>query len=258
MELLSLIIPCYNEADRFHLLIQGLLEFDKKWASPYELVLVNDGSSDSTGNLIDTLDTSGFQHMKSFQKVLLPKNVGKGFALRAGMMTARGDFLLTLDADMAAKPAELIRWREAFDGELYSPKRIVIASRRHDDSQIDAKPLRRILGNLLNHVVRLLTSLKIKDTQCGFKLYPRVVGQRLFGELREPGWAHDIEIILRAKQEGIEVISMPIEWTHVNNEKINVFLDGVQMVFSALSISRNLKQEQNKVKAKEALLENGP
>lgn len=219
---ISLVIPCYNESKRIHHLEKGIREFQKQWTTTAEIIVVDDGSSDDTSQQIQA-------RLSDIQLITLDKNQGKGGALRAGVLVAKGDFILTLDADMATHPLELQRWLNKRKDGRFSDQEILIASRQHPESNIQVKEHRKWAGNLFNKWVKLLTPISVADTQCGFKLYPAAIAKLLFKELQIKGWAHDIELLYKAAHLNVPIRSMPIRWRHVDDEKIDVLSDGMKM-----------------------------
>ena len=124
----TLVIPCYNEENRVDLLVNGIRKFDKKWGKSYELLIVDDGSSDGTVAAIQT-KLDDLSNASNFEIIALEKNQGKGNALKAGVAKATGDFILTLDADMAAEPLELKKWLAELPEQRFPENEILIASR---------------------------------------------------------------------------------------------------------------------------------
>ncbi len=232
---MSLVIPCYNERNRLNLLIKGLEEFYAEWKQTFEIIVVDDGSKDGTAVYLSELLEQKFPNFL-FRVIRLPQNQGKGSALQKGVKAARGQFILTLDADMAAHPLQLKRWLASL-GQTFSENEILIASRNHKDSNINAKAHRKITGSMFNQLVKSVTPIQEADTQCGFKLYPSKIGKLLFDDLQIKGWAHDIEILYKAHAIGIPVRSMPIKWQHVEDEKIAVVKDGVKMALHTIKLS---------------------
>jgi len=243
MNSVSLFIPCYNESDRLHLLRKGLMDFDEIWPYDFEVIIINDGSQDNTSYLLQSLIRQSWKKAISMRVIDLPTNNGKGFALRLGVMEAILPYVLTLDADMAAKPDQLLAWRSIFENDKFPEDQILIGSRRHADTQLYAKWYRQLLGNAFNLVVRLFLSISILDTQCGFKLYPTHLAKLLFDPLKEIGWSHDIEILLRAKKNGIPVKELPVNWSHVSGEKIKIWRAGMEMLTSIPRIRRSVSNE---------------
>lgn len=237
----SFVVPCYNEASRFSLLREAFEDFDTQWGQDYDLILVDDGSSDDT---LKTMKAWSAENPLSYGQIhclALDKNQGKGRALQTGVMHADCDWVLTLDADMATRPHQLISWMES--GLELQQDWVYIGSRVHAESQIDAKWVRKITGGIYNLVTRIFTPIRELDTQCGFKLYPIELGQKVFEKLRTPGWAHDIEILSRAVKEGGQIQSLPVVWVHREGAKINVLKDGVRMFLETVKIGRMIKQE---------------
>jgi len=235
---LSVVIPCYNESHRIELMFEGIESFIQKWTGFSEFIIINDGSKDNTEALIRNHPV--FAKYAPKIKVFGQANTGKGGALKNGVLRATGDYVLTLDADMATPPEELIQWIEMW-GDVPKPDTIYIGSREHKDSNITKKGNRKFIGNIFNLIVRLISPLKMKDTQCGFKLYPAAEAKRIFETLFTYGWAHDVEILYKASLDGVGIIEMPLDWHAVEGSKIRVLRDGFYMLMEILAITRKTK-----------------
>ena len=239
-DLLTLVIPCYNESDRINLMYEGIRSFTEKWKGPVEIIIINDGSKDDTETLLKS--HSIYNQHKDIISVYTQQNTGKGGALRNGVMRAKGKYILTLDADMATPPEQLIKWLSLLKGGFDS-NTIYIGSREHRDSIIKKTGNRKVAGNIFNLVVQAVTPLKMRDTQCGFKLYPGHVAKEVFSELKTYGWAHDVELLYKAKLNGVKIIEMPVEWNAIEGSKINVIRDGFNMFREVLAIVMRTKKE---------------
>ncbi|MGB3077016.1 MAG: glycosyltransferase [Chitinophagales bacterium] len=238
---ISLIIPCYNEENRIEQLVSGLQEFVKKGILSYEIIVVDDGSTDGTVNSLKTNEfIKSQQEAGKCSLILMDKNQGKGAALKKGVEAAAGSHVLTLDADMSARPAELEKWLSINNNKL-PENEIWIASREHADSKITEVSSRRWTGRIFNFCVRLLTPLRHRDTQCGFKLYPADVAKKLFAAQVSTGWAHDVELLYRAEQNNIAVTDMPVKWEAQSGSKISPLKDSLPMFLSVLAVSIRLK-----------------
>jgi dolichyl-phosphate beta-glucosyltransferase len=229
---LSLVIPCYNEANRIDLLMQGLDEFKQQWDTTFEILLVDDGSTDQTMQILQ--QHNSYEHLAPYITILTQRNTGKGGALRHGVAKANGDYILTLDADMATKPTELIQWRTK--RKSFYPREILIGSRELNNSQVHDLGYRKFVGNIFNFIIRNMVGLRISDTQCGFKLYPKEAAKQLFAKLQTMGWAHDVELLKRANLLGYAIIEMPITWNAIEGSKINVLSDSWNMFWEVVKI----------------------
>ena len=234
---LSLVIPLYNEQRQLPILQEGLHEFAAAWTAqsspqPYELLLIDDGSTDQTPLLLPQLATR-FQADPLVTCTVLthPRNTGKGAALKTGVLAATGSWILTLDADMATRPIQVLYWQQQEWVDLeQADTQIWIGSREHPDSQVSDASSRRFIGRIFNGLIRPVCQLPLRDTQCGFKLYPGAVAHEVFSQLVEVGWAHDIEILLRAQRRGYDIRSVPVAWTAGQESKIRVWRDAPRML----------------------------
>lgn len=237
--LLTLVIPCYNESDRIDLMFAGISSFVQSWNETLEIIIVNDGSKDNTEALLRNHPI--YLQNQNLITITSQQNTGKGGALRNGVLKGRGQLILTLDADMATSPLEVINWQRLLG--QFDDKTIYIGSREHNRSVIrNETRKRKLAGNVFNLIVRSLTRLKLQDTQCGFKLYPGTVAKELFQDLKTYGWAHDVELLYKAHLNKIEIVEMPIEWTAIEGSKIRLFSDAVKMFSEVLTIVRQTKQ----------------
>ncbi len=230
---LTIVVPCYNESDRIGLMYAGLDSFIGEWEGFLEIIIVNDGSKDNTADLLVAHDV--YKKYSKIITVVSQANTGKGGALKNGVLKANGNYILTIDADMATPPGELLNWLEMWNGDP-GLETIYIGSREHKDSTITKTGNRKFVGNIFNLIVRTISPLKIMDTQCGFKFYPADDGKRIFGTLKTYGWAHDVEILYKAYLDKIKIVEMPLDWHAVEGSKINVVVDGIKMLFEILSI----------------------
>jgi len=166
-EFLSVIIPAYNEAPRIERTLEQLAGYLRAKVSEFEIVVVDDGSTDDTSRKV----TLAAQKEPRVRLVSLPANRGKGFAVRQGVVAAKGDVICFTDADLSTPVEEI---EKGADG-LRQGAPVVIASRRHPGSVISLRQglLRDWIGRGFNRFVRALLSLPFEDTQCGFKCFSR-------------------------------------------------------------------------------------
>ena len=234
---LSLIIPLYNEVGRLPLLSISLRKFEKQWTTPYEVIFVNDCSTDDTYNHLNELFADNEVSHVDYKIIQNKKNSGKGYALKQGVADSTGDHILTLDADMASEPSNLLNWLRKLDNNTFDDHTILIGSREHKDSNVELDGnKRKVLGRLFNFWIQLLSGIICKDTQCGFKLYPKAIGKWIFSVMKTKGWAHDVELLHRAKLYHIDFVEMPVNWKEVSESKISVWYDGLKMGLTSLGI----------------------
>lgn len=234
---ISLIIPCFNELDRLEIMFDGIAAFFKCWQGNTEVIIVDDGSTDGSDVLIVLHPV--FKEYENQIQFIKQENTGKGGALQNGVKFAKGNFILTLDADMATVPTELLNWLEL--RKQFYTKEILIGSRELKNSTVHDHGYRKIVGNIFNFLIRTITGLPFHDTQCGFKLYPIDAAKQIFNLLQTQGWAHDVELLLRANKLGYAIVEMPIQWQAVDGSKISVVRDSFQMLWDVIKIARKVK-----------------
>jgi dolichyl-phosphate beta-glucosyltransferase len=215
---------------------EGIKLFIATWPAPCEFIIVDDGSTDNTANKIR--DEKLFKDLAHDRRasLLLQENTGKGGALARGVAAAQMQYILTLDADMATMPTELLKWLQYEPGMYAQGSRVHVASRTHAHSVLQLISSRRSSGKVFNKIVRAITGLRHTDTQCGFKLYPTGIAQDVFSNLRVQGWAHDVEILLSLHRKSIVVVEMPVSWNEQDASKIRVVRDGISMLVQLFHI----------------------
>jgi dolichyl-phosphate beta-glucosyltransferase len=212
---LSIIIPAYNEEKRLAHTIKGIIRFLKANHLDYELILVDDGSTDSTHaqlkKFVDGTDSVKLLHYK--------KNRGKGFAVRTGVLASSGEYVFFMDADGSTPIDELSKLLK----ELIRGTPVVIGSRHLPTSSINKnQPLyRRFFGRLANFIIRLLLLPGIYDSQCGFKGFSRDAAISLFTILKTYRWGFDFEILTRARRLNYLIVEVPVSWFHQEGSRMS-------------------------------------
>jgi dolichyl-phosphate beta-glucosyltransferase len=167
-----------------------------------------------------------------------PENRGKGEAVRSGINNAVGQYVLFLDSDLATHPREVIKFIPHC-----ADNRLIIGSRELENSKILKKQpwYRVVIGKILNFFVRKTMSLPYRDTQCGFKMFARETGKSLFRETPPSRWLFDVDLIVRARANGLEIVELPVNWEHRNNSKIS-FLEVLRELPRMWKLRRITKQ----------------
>ncbi len=203
---LSIVIPAYNESKRIPDTLQNIMEYLKTKKFKAEIIVVDDGSTDGTYNAVQKIIKNNSQC-----KVLRDSvNHGKGYSVRKGVLSSSGRYILFTDADNSTPIEELNKFIPHF-----SPDLILIGSRYKKDPvrRIKKQPLYRIiLSRLANFIIRLLLSLDVSDTQCGFKLFPHETAQYLFRLQTVNRFGFDMEILSLAQLAGLKVKEIPVNW----------------------------------------------
>jgi dolichyl-phosphate beta-glucosyltransferase len=236
---LSVVIPAYNEEKRLPPTLEALACYLD--SSPYadaEIVVVDDGSRDSTAAIAEAAARPGTSHKDPRIRLLRnPGNRGKGYSVRHGMLEARGEWILFSDADLSAPIQELPKLMDAAQARGAA---IAIGSRALDRSLIGVHQSRwrEISGIFFNRIMRLLTGLNFADTQCGFKLYHRDAARLVFSLQRLEGFGFDVEDLYIARRLGLQAIEVPVRWNNVEGTKVGL-LDGARSFTDLLLVRWN-------------------
>jgi dolichyl-phosphate beta-glucosyltransferase len=210
----SIIIPAYNEEKRLPATLSRIREFlfDGGWEFS-EIVVVDDGSRDLTANIAE----------KAGARVLAnAANRGKGYSVRRGMLAAKADWALLTDADLSAPIEELEKlWSVAEQRKAA----VTFGSRALDRSLIGVRQpaFRDFSGRFFNFVMRALTGLPYRDTQCGFKLFRVDAAREIFSRQRLEGFGFDVEVLYIANLLGYECIEVPVRWNDVAGSKVSLW-----------------------------------
>ena len=211
---LSVIIPAYNEEKRIEKTLLSVHEYLSRQSYDYEVIVVNDGSSDNTVVAVQCL-TPNIQHLRVIDN---KKNHGKGWAARQGMLEAQGDYRLFMDADNATTIDHL----EKFWPHIESGYGVVIASIAVKGAEVASteKFYKRFLGKLGNIWIQFWAVPGIHDTQRGFKLFSAKAAQDIFPKLKITRWGFDIEILALARKFGYKIKEVPIKWINDPESKV--------------------------------------
>jgi dolichyl-phosphate beta-glucosyltransferase len=231
----SVILPAYNEQDRILPYLTSIARHLSQRGDPYEIVIVDDGSRDETAQQVTRFALDA----PAVRLIRLPANRGKGAAVRAGMLAARGRLRLMADADGATPIQEVERLERA----LAAGADVAIGSRflasRDHRYRVQARWHRTVLGNLFNRIAQHLGLHGITDTQCGFKLFRKRAAEDLFSVARIDGYGFDLEVLYVARRRDYRIAEIPINWTDQPGSKVRVIRDGVRMYRELLAVRRH-------------------
>jgi dolichyl-phosphate beta-glucosyltransferase len=220
---LSIVVPAYNEEARLAPTLRSYLDYCRRHYHSTELIVVDDGSLDGTSQVAEELAADH----PEIRLIRLAQNQGKGFAVRSGVVNARGGLILFADADGASPIEEVARLEQA----IAAGADLAIGSRALPDAgvKVRARLHRRVIGRAFHRLVEVLTVRGIKDTQCGFKLFRGPVAHDLFSRMRMRGFSFDVELLMMARRRGYRVAEVPINWAHQPGSKVNLVTDSLRM-----------------------------
>jgi dolichyl-phosphate beta-glucosyltransferase len=221
---LSIVIPAYNEALRIGSTLEKVRQYAETRNYPCELVLVDDGSQDETPQILEN-----FQERNAKARILRNEpNRGKGFSVRRGVLEAQGEFVLFTDADLSAPIEEANKLLAALET---SGVDAAVGSRALDRRLIGVRqPWRRELaGRVFNLLVRLFTGLRIRDTQCGLKLFRRASTRRAFELQQVTGFGFDPEVLFLIERLGGRVVEVPVRWNDSPATTVRFLRDSTRM-----------------------------
>ena len=215
---LSVVIPAYNEERRLPETLDAVCAYLATKAYPWEILVADDGSDDTTAAIVDRAG----QKDERVKLLSLPHR-GKGWAVKNGMLAARGEYRFLCDADLSM-PIDLLD--RLLPGDAASLD-IVIGSRETPGARRIGEPrLRWLMGRVFNGMTRILATPGIADTQCGFKVFRAAAAETLFGLQTLDGFAFDAEILFLARRRGFSVAEVGIDWHYRSESKVRPIRDG--------------------------------
>ncbi len=239
----SIVIPAYNEEDKITSTLTQVVNFMRNFCGSFEVIVVNDGSSDSTSSKVS-------EYAKDNPEVLLIDNPhkGKGYAVWTGMMRAEGDLIYMADADLSAPIEDLKKfsvWALEHDFD------VVIGSREGIGAKRVGEPFHRhLMGRVFNFLVQIVALPGIQDSQCGFKIFKKQPAKDIFSRLLIYGdsakesnkpylGAWDVEVLYLAKKLGYSIKQIPVVWVYVKSKRLSPIRDSIKMAFDVLKVRLN-------------------
>ncbi|WKZ39967.1 MAG: glycosyltransferase family 2 protein [Anaerolineales bacterium] len=228
---LSIVIPAHNEEDRLPNTLEKIYKFLETQDFLYEVIIVENGSSDHTLELAQE-----FAQSRPTLRVLQEQKRGKGNAVKRGMLEAHGDYRFICDADLSMPIEELLKFippaLQQFD--------IAIASREAPGAvRYNEPPYRHIGGRAVNFIIQLLILPGLNDTQCGFKCFRADIAEAIFRQQTLAGWSFDIEILYLARRKKFIINEIPIHWYFDADSKVSAVRDAVRMISDIFRIHLN-------------------
>jgi len=228
----SLVLPAFNELTRLPPSLEKIRAHMDGDGRSYEVLVVDDGSQDGTGKVVETVRRSWPQ----LRLIVFAHNRGKGAAVRAGMLGASGQLRLFSDADLSTPIAEMGKLERAI-GEGAG---VAIGSRALPGSQVELhQPLyRELMGKTYNQALRRMALPGLRDTQCGFKMFTAAAAVSCFTPLRTPGFGFDAEVLLRARRQQFLIAEIPVVWRNAEGTRVSSVRDGGRMLADLVRLRR--------------------
>jgi dolichyl-phosphate beta-glucosyltransferase len=228
---LSIIVPAYNEAQRIGKSLETIREYLARKPFAAELIVVDDGSMDGTPALLETFATA-WPELRILRN---EPNRGKGYSVRRGALEARAPYILFTDADLSTPIEEADRLLAAMES---TGADAAIGSRalKRELIGIHQPKFREWSGILFNRVVRLLTGLAIRDTQCGFKLFRRETTRHAFERQTVFGFGFDPELLFLIQRSGGRILEIPVRWNNDPATKVRFLRDSSRMLLDLLKL----------------------
>lgn len=239
---LSVVIPAYNEATRLPTSLARVMQYMESCGYSYEVLVVDDGSDDATADIVEELGAK-HPHLRAIRN----PHRGKAYAVRTGMLQAKGHFVLYSDADFSAPIEEIEKLLPFLEGKFD----IAIGSREGAGSaRYDEPGYRHLMGRVFNTFVRVVALPQFNDTQCGFKAFRREAVQTLFRGLHLYGdnatdvkgamvTGFDVEVLYLALKWGYRVKEVPVQWYYAEGTKVNPVKDTFRMFKDIVRVRYN-------------------
>ena len=232
--LLSIVVPAYNEAGRLSASLTALREGLGAQPRAWEIVVANDGSTDATAEIANAVTAS-----EPRVRVLSLPHRGKGAAVKAGLLAARGEYRFMCDADLSMPVSGIAAFLDPSLGRFD----IAIGTREGVQARRIGEPYHRhLMGRLFNGAVQRLALSGVNDSQCGFKMFTREAVEAIFPLVTVDGWAFDLEVLLIARTQGRRVVEVPIEWHYRSLSRVRMVRDGIGMLAELVRIRRRARR----------------
>ncbi|SKA94550.1 dolichyl-phosphate beta-glucosyltransferase [Agreia bicolorata] len=223
----SVVIPAYNEEWRILPTIGAIATHMSAREQPWELIIADDGSTDSTVSLVRDL------RFANLRLLVAEKNAGKGDAVRRGMLAARGQVVLFADADQSTPIEQYDRLAALLDHDFD----VVVGSRAVEGADVSGKSMgRRILSAGLHLLVSRGFGVEVADTQCGFKLFTAGAAKKLFSTQLVDGFSFDLEVLYLAHKFGFRTAEVPVEWIDAPGSTVDAAKVSLQFVRDLMRI----------------------
>jgi len=225
---ISIVVPAYNEAARIGATLETLCEHFQQRSWDWEIRVVDDGSTDKTAGIAQSFAAEDPRLV-----VQREPHRGKGGAVKAGLLAAKGSYRFMCDADLSMPISEL----KSFLPPLLDGYDVAIGTREGVAARRLGEPRsRHLVGRMFNLAVQRLVLPGIEDSQCGFKMFTAAAVRAILPHTLVDGWAFDVEMLAIARAKGLRIVEVPIEWHYRSESRLSVARDGPSMLREILAI----------------------
>ncbi|MEO0599715.1 MAG: dolichyl-phosphate beta-glucosyltransferase, partial [Chloroflexota bacterium] len=219
---LSVVIPAYNEAERIVPTVGAIAAHVSELGFEWELIVADDGSTDNTVELLRDLE------LVNLRVLVAEQNGGKGAAVRRGLLAARGEYVLFTDADNSTPIENVSAVLRKLTDDGFD---VVVGSRAADGaSETNKSFFRHLMSGGLRLMVRGVLNVRVKDTQCGFKMYTQEAAQRLYEQQLIHGFSFDLETLYLAQKFGYKIAEVPVEWMDSPGSKVDAKKEAIRFL----------------------------
>ena len=226
---ISIIIPCYNLENIVKTTVKNILENLEKFSDSFEILIVNDGSTDNTLEVIQDIKNNH----ECIHVITYSQNKGKGYAVKTGILQSIGSYIVFIDGDLDITSDAIQNYIEELNNFD-----LVIGSKSLQSSEIEIRQSRKILSDIFSSIVKFLTGLKIQDTQVGFKVGNGDDLRKIFKIMNIDGFAFDVELLVIATKLNLRIKEMPVKLKIMKSFRFN---SAVEMFYDVLKITYNYK-----------------
>ena len=227
---LSIVIPCYNEGNKLKENVGEVVKYVRGIiGKPFEVIIVNDGSSDSTEEVSKELELT----YKEVKYVGYKVNKGKGGAVKEGVKESTGEWVIFMDADLSTNLSAIrnsLRMRKDYD--------IIIGSRRCSDSNLIKKQgkLRQFIGKSCSKLTNMIIPLEIADTQCGFKTFKGDLIREFVKVQTINGFSFDVELLYIAKLNQCKIKEFGVVWKDDEDSRVSILNSSISFFIDLFKI----------------------
>lgn len=233
----SLVIPMYNESSIVNEAVATFSDYMKKTFEDFELIFVDDGSADGCGDVV----AKASEEDPRIRLCRYTPNRGKGYAVRTGVLAAKGDLILFTDCDNAYGTDAVGRLADTL---VQTQADIVVGSRNlSKDGYEGYTPIRKLMSKTYIKVIALAAGFKLSDSQCGIKGFRRDIAKKIFSNCEVDRFAFDLEVIMIATKIGAKIAEMPVKIINHRESTVHIVRDSVKMLRDVRRMKKRIKKQ---------------